>query len=176
MPSHFSSVPTANRPPHDSIGQPGIRATGRLISTCFVWHHMARGIAEWTCQCIACQKAKVHTHISPAPSAVPIPERRFSHIHVDLIGPLPPSHGFTYIHFQHYGTGPQEGQKQCHSPQPQSQHVPRHFALHGYAGLEFHTPSHLTVTINLLMQCLYLCRLMHCLCICSVFPAWCVLV
>ncbi len=95
-------------------------------------------------------------------------------------GPHRPTSTFTrfHPHFQHYGTGPQEGQKQCHSPQPQSQHVPRHFALHGYAGLAFHTPSHLTVTINLLCSAYTYAvfRLMHCLCLSSVFPAWCVLV
>ena len=24
-------------------------------------------------------------------------ERRFDHVNVDLVGPLPPSHGFTYL-------------------------------------------------------------------------------
>jgi hypothetical protein len=36
-------------------------------------------------------------YFSPPPSVIPIPERRFSHIHVDLIGPLPPSQGCPHI-------------------------------------------------------------------------------
>jgi hypothetical protein len=58
---------------------------------------MAKDITEWTRQCIACQKAKIHNHVSPPPSVIPIPECRFSHIHVDPVGPLPPSQGCTHI-------------------------------------------------------------------------------
>jgi hypothetical protein len=58
---------------------------------------MAKDITEWTHQCIACQNAKIHTHVSPPPSVIPIPERHFSHIHVDLVGPLSPSQGCTHI-------------------------------------------------------------------------------
>ncbi len=36
-------------------------------------------------------------YISPPPFNIPIPERRYSHIHVDLVGPLPPSQGCTCI-------------------------------------------------------------------------------
>jgi hypothetical protein len=28
---------------------------------------------------------------------IPVPARRFAHIHVDLVGPLPRSAGFSYI-------------------------------------------------------------------------------
>jgi hypothetical protein len=31
------------------------------------------------------------------PQHIPVPTRRFSHIHVDLVGPLPASKGFTYL-------------------------------------------------------------------------------
>ena len=33
---------------------------------------------------------------SPVPS-IPVPGRRFSHIHLDLTGPLPSSQGYSYI-------------------------------------------------------------------------------
>ena len=28
---------------------------------------------------------------------ITVPFRRFAHVHVDLVGPLPPSHGYTYL-------------------------------------------------------------------------------
>jgi hypothetical protein len=46
---------------------------------------------------MSCQKAKIHKHITPPATAIPIPERRFSHVHVDIVGPLPPSQGNTHI-------------------------------------------------------------------------------
>ena len=33
-----------------------------------------------------------------APAAIPVPDRRFTHVHVDLVGPLPVSaEGFQYL-------------------------------------------------------------------------------
>ena len=36
-----------------------------------------------------------HVHIRP--EKIPVPFRRFAHVHVDLVGPLPSSNGFTYL-------------------------------------------------------------------------------
>ncbi len=44
-----------------------------------------------------CERAKVHRHVQVPPQHIPVPTRRFSHIHVDLVGPLPASKGFTYL-------------------------------------------------------------------------------
>jgi transposase InsO family protein len=41
--------------------------------------------------------AKVHRHVQVPPQHNPVPTRRFSHIHVDLVGPLPASKDFTYM-------------------------------------------------------------------------------
>jgi hypothetical protein len=67
-----------------SLGHPGIRATRRLLSSRFIWSHMSADIAIWTRQCLSCQKAKLHKHITPPATAIPIPERRFSHVHLTL--------------------------------------------------------------------------------------------
>jgi cleavage and polyadenylation specificity factor subunit 1 len=42
-----------------------------------------------------CQKGKVHCHVRLWPHHVAVPEQRFSHINVDLVGPLPASEGAT---------------------------------------------------------------------------------
>ncbi len=80
-----------------SLGHPGIRATRRLLSSRFVWSHMSADVAIWSRQCVSCQKAKVHKNITPPAMAISVPERRFSHVHVDIVGPLPPSQGNTHI-------------------------------------------------------------------------------
>ena len=49
----------------------------------------------WARACIGCQRSKIHKHIHSAVPQVPVPARRFSHIQVDLVGPLPSSKGFT---------------------------------------------------------------------------------
>jgi hypothetical protein len=46
---------------------------------------------------LGCQRAKVHLHIQVPPQHIPVPSHRFSHIHMDLVGPLPASKGFTHL-------------------------------------------------------------------------------
>ena len=77
---------------------PGVRATTRLVSNRFVWPGLATDIKEWCRECVACCRAKV-THVEHAGvEKIPIPGVRFSHVHVDLVGPLPASRdGSTYL-------------------------------------------------------------------------------
>ncbi|CAH8575625.1 unnamed protein product, partial [Schistosoma guineensis] len=80
-----------------SLSHPGIRATVKLIAERFVWPKMNANIKKWTRTCVQCQRSKIHRHTITTPSAFSLPDHRFQHVHVDLVGPLPPSNGFTYI-------------------------------------------------------------------------------
>ncbi|KAG8189090.1 hypothetical protein JTE90_028634 [Oedothorax gibbosus] len=58
---------------------------------------MGRDIAEWCKACLECQKNKIHRHTKSAIGDYPFPSCRFSHINVDVVGPLPTSCGFSYV-------------------------------------------------------------------------------
>ncbi|BHF65206.1 hypothetical protein SprV_0200821600 [Sparganum proliferum] len=58
---------------------------------------MNSDIALWTRQCLVCQKNKVHRHTFSPPSTFAVPDVRFHHVHVELVGPLPPSRGYTHV-------------------------------------------------------------------------------
>jgi hypothetical protein len=73
------------------VAHPGVRATRRLISHCFAWKGMAADVAAWTKDCQQCQSGKVTAQPAAAVEPIPVPARQFSHIHVDLVGPLPTS-------------------------------------------------------------------------------------
>jgi hypothetical protein len=73
-----------------SIHHPGVRATRRLIAARFCWPQMARA-------CLQCQRGKVHRHVHLQTTEIPVPHRRFAHLHLDLVGPLPPSCSHTYL-------------------------------------------------------------------------------
>ncbi|BHF67513.1 hypothetical protein SprV_0301054000 [Sparganum proliferum] len=81
----------------NSLSHPGIRASRKLIAARFIWPKMNSDIALWTKQCLACQKNKVHRHTFSPPSTFAVPDVRFHHVHLDLVGPLPPSRGYTHI-------------------------------------------------------------------------------
>ena len=80
-----------------SLLHPGIRATQRLVTGRFVWPNVNADTRSWTRNCLSCQRAKVQRHtITPLSTFLP-PGIRFDHVHIDLVGPLPPSKGHTYL-------------------------------------------------------------------------------
>ena len=76
---------------------PGITATCKLVSSRFCWPGMAKEVREFAKNCLDCQRSKVSVHVHLQPDPVHVPKRRFSHVHVDLVGPLPVSKGFSYL-------------------------------------------------------------------------------
>jgi hypothetical protein len=80
-----------------AIHHPGVRATRRLIAARFCWPQMAKAITQMARACLHCQRGKVHRRVHLQPAEILVPHRRFTNIHVDLIGPLPPSRGHTYL-------------------------------------------------------------------------------
>ena len=48
-------------------------------------------VGRWCRQCIACQRAKITTLPTAPVQPIHVPSHRFTHVHVDLVGPLPVS-------------------------------------------------------------------------------------
>ena len=80
-----------------NISHPGKRASRRMISRSFVWEGLSKDVNLWSQSCLSCQRSKIQTHIKSPPQQIIVPGRRFSHIHVDLVGPLPQSNGFSHL-------------------------------------------------------------------------------
>ena len=80
-----------------SLAHSGVKATVKLISEKFVWHGMRKQVSSWVKQCHHCQSSKVHKHTKSPLEEFSVPAKRFSHINVDIVGPLPFSSGFTYL-------------------------------------------------------------------------------
>ena len=81
---------------HD-LSHPGVRATQKLITSRFVWPGINSDVRRWTRSCIQCQRAKVQRHPTAPLASFPIPDARFDFVHIDIVRPLPPSHGYTYL-------------------------------------------------------------------------------
>ena len=81
---------------HD-LSHPGINATRHLISSRFIWPHINADIRAFVRSCQHCQRAKIQRHTKPPMGSFQPPDSRFLHIHIDLVGPLPPSHGNSYL-------------------------------------------------------------------------------
>lgn len=79
-----------------SLSHPGIQATTRLVAERYVWPSMNKDCREWTRTCDACQRAKVTRHNTVPLGNFSTPSGRFMHVHIDIIGPLPPCKGYRY--------------------------------------------------------------------------------
>ena len=79
------------------ISHPSARSTTSLLRQKFIWSGLSKDAKSWARACLACQSSKVHRHIESGIGSFQEPHRRFSHIHVDIVGPLPPSDDFRYL-------------------------------------------------------------------------------
>jgi hypothetical protein len=94
LPARFRSAAVLSL---HNIHHPGVRASRRLVCSSFCWPKMGSFVSALVRNCIQCQKSKVHRHVSLQAAHIPVPVRRFAHLHVDLVGPLPRSSGFSYL-------------------------------------------------------------------------------
>lgn len=72
------------------------RTTAKLLADRFVWPSIQQDARRMARACLACQKAKVTRH-TRTPVGDFQPTMWFEHMHIDIVGPLPPSRGNSYI-------------------------------------------------------------------------------
>lgn len=75
----------------------GYKSTTRHLARLFYWPKMKQDVRDTVRICEACQKAKVIRANQTPPTKIEMPKSRFSTLHVDLVGPLPPSDGYTHL-------------------------------------------------------------------------------
>ncbi|UYV66317.1 hypothetical protein LAZ67_4001317 [Cordylochernes scorpioides] len=78
------------------LSHPGIKATTKQLTSRFIWPNMNKDIRKWAQACVNCQKCKVSIHTKSEIGKYQDVDERFSVIHIDLIGALPPSNGNIY--------------------------------------------------------------------------------
>lgn len=79
-----------------NLAHPGVKATKSQIMQHYAWPGMKRKIAEWTRACESCQRNKVTRYTKSQPEKIAIPDERFEHVHIDLVGPLPLANGMRH--------------------------------------------------------------------------------
>ncbi|KAJ8389879.1 hypothetical protein AAFF_G00113480 [Aldrovandia affinis] len=99
----------------------------------------------------ACQRAKVHRHIKAPLERFSVPERRFDHVNADLVGPLPPSHGYTYLFTMVDRTT--RWPEAVPSPQRRPRTWPGHSSGRGSSGSALRLTSPLTAARSSLRSC-----------------------
>ena len=80
-----------------SLSHPGIHAMQRLITARYVWPGINTDVRRRACSCLQCQQTKVHQHTVTPPGTLATLDARFDRVHIDLVGPLPPCKGYSYL-------------------------------------------------------------------------------
>lgn len=79
-----------------NLSHPGTRATAKLMTQRFVWPNIRKDSVDYTRRCLECQRSKVLRHTQSSLGRYTIPDDRFRHINIDIVGPFPPSNGNRY--------------------------------------------------------------------------------
>ena len=78
------------------LGHPGVERTRQAIRNKFVWPSLKQDVSRWARECVPCQRAKVIKHTNPPIHDFDLPQRRFAHIHADLVS-MPMSNGHNHL-------------------------------------------------------------------------------
>ena len=78
------------------LSHSGAKTTTTTISQRFVWPGIRKDVHHWTQACQQCQRSKTSRHVHSPLGNFTLPEARFLHVHLDIIGPLPSSDGYRY--------------------------------------------------------------------------------
>ncbi|XP_069798691.1 C4b-binding protein alpha chain-like [Narcine bancroftii] len=68
-----------------------------MVAEHFVWHGLKKQVAQMARNCTHCQASKVQRHVKAPMQHFDPPARRFNHLHVDIVGPLPVSRDTHYL-------------------------------------------------------------------------------
>ena len=78
-----------------NLSHPGIVASQKLVTARYIWPSINKDVRTWTRNCQQCQRSKIHRHTKSPLQQIENPTGRFEHI--DIVGPLPPSQGYTHL-------------------------------------------------------------------------------
>lgn len=94
IPKHYRQVVFKNI---HGLSHPGIRTTVKLITQKFIWPSINADIRDSTRSCITCQRAKVNKHTRTPLAEFSVPDQRFAHINIDIVGRLQTCQGYQYL-------------------------------------------------------------------------------
>ena len=82
---------------HDALSHDGIKETVRRVSSHYYWLDIKTEVTRYVQTCHGCQSVKPTKLRPPHLGKFEVPDDRFTHCHIDIVGPLPVSNGYKYI-------------------------------------------------------------------------------
>ena len=82
---------------HNGLDHAGEKESKRRIAAYYYWSGIKNDVVKYVQSCHGCQSTKSSKLKPPHIGQFDVPDQRFSHIHLDIVGPLPPSKGYKYL-------------------------------------------------------------------------------
>ena len=82
---------------YHQLAHSGQKDTVKKVSSSYYWPGLRKDVSNYVTRCQDCQAVKAFKTIRPVRGNIPVPDQRFSHLQVDIVGPLPPSEGHRYL-------------------------------------------------------------------------------
>lgn len=79
------------------LSHPGARNNPKIVTQRYIWPGIRQDCTNFVRHCIPCQKSKIVRHNKAPLSQFLVPNERFSHINIDIVGRLPESKGHCYV-------------------------------------------------------------------------------
>ena len=76
---------------------PNAKESVRRVAKDYYWPSLRTNVTDFVRTCHPCQVAKNSKTVNPGVGLYPVIDKRFSFIHLDVVGPMPESEGFTYL-------------------------------------------------------------------------------
>jgi hypothetical protein len=80
-----------------NLAHSGVKNTIKQVSKKYFWPNMKKEITSLVRKCIPCQRAKIQRHTRAPVGTFRDPDARFTHVHIDIVGPLPYAEGKQYL-------------------------------------------------------------------------------
>ena len=74
----------------------GIKSTTKRVAEDFYWPSLKGDVENFVKNCNTCSKVKANKKQANT-GKFEVPDKRFSHVLVDIVGPLPESYGYKYL-------------------------------------------------------------------------------
>ena len=89
----YSTITHSAHSAHSALA----RTTKKMVAAKFVWPGLQKQVGIWAKACLRCQAATVHRHTTAPLDQFTPATRCFDHIHVDIVGPIPPLQNYRYL-------------------------------------------------------------------------------
>ena len=79
-----------------SLDHTAVKSTNKRVGEQYYWPTLKKVVETFVKCCVPCEKVKPNKRLTNTGS-FEVPDKRFSHVMVDIMGPLPPSYGYKFL-------------------------------------------------------------------------------